>query len=48
MIGSELLQIISEIVPSTDPIDSPDFNPIDYINAMFPNEQSLIGILSKF
>jgi protein subunit release factor A len=32
---------ISEIVPSKDPLDSPDFNYIDYINKLFPTEQSL-------
>ena len=33
----ELQQIISEIIPSTDPLDAPTFNPIEYINGLFPN-----------
>ena len=28
-------------MPSDDPFDSPDFNAVDYINEMFPTEQSL-------
>lgn len=43
MISGDLQKIIAEILPSADALDSPEFNPIDYINSMFPNEQSLIG-----
>ena len=28
-------------MPSEDPFDDPDFNPVDYINGRFPAEQSL-------
>ncbi|CAF5081597.1 unnamed protein product, partial [Rotaria sp. Silwood1] len=32
------------ILPSTDEIDRVDFNPVDYINQLFPTEQSLANI----
>lgn len=32
------------MVPSEDPLDVPDFNPVDYINSLFPTEQSLSNI----
>ena len=28
-----------QVCPSSDPLDSKDFNPIDYINQLFPTEQ---------
>lgn len=31
-------------MPSKDPLDEPDFNSIDYINSLFPTEQSLSNI----
>jgi hypothetical protein len=33
-----------QICPSDDPLDHPDFNEVDYINKLFPNEQSLTSI----
>lgn len=35
---------ILQVLQSTDPLDSPDFNTIDYINQLFPTEQSLSNI----
>ena len=35
---------INEVFPEDDPLDAPDFNPIDYINQMFPTEQSLSNL----
>ena len=32
------------MLPSTDPLDQPDFNAVDYINSLFPTEQSLSNI----
>lgn len=32
------------MLPSTDPLDQPDFNTVDYINSLFPTEQSLSNI----
>lgn len=32
------------MLPSKDPLDQPDFNPVDYINTIFPTEQSLSNI----
>ncbi|KAL6064374.1 Vacuolar protein sorting-associated protein 53 [Balamuthia mandrillaris] len=40
----ELHAAITEILPSNDPLDAPDFDPVDYINHMFPNEQSLVDV----
>jgi len=31
-------------LPSTEEIDRADFNPVDYINQLFPTEQSLANI----
>lgn len=33
-----------QVLPSNDPLDQPDFNPVDYINTLFPTEQSLSNI----
>lgn len=33
-----------KVLQSTDPLDSPDFNATDYINQLFPTEQSLSSI----
>lgn len=33
-----------QVLPSEDPLDRPDFNPVDYINTLFPTEQSLSNI----
>lgn len=33
-----------QVFPSNDPLDQPDFNPVDYINTLFPTEQSLSNI----
>ncbi|XP_017480020.1 PREDICTED: vacuolar protein sorting-associated protein 53 homolog isoform X1 [Rhagoletis zephyria] len=35
---------IDEVLKTEDPMDSPDFNTVDYINQLFPNEQSLVSI----
>ena len=34
----------SQVFPSEDPLDKADFNPTDYINNLFPTEQSLSNI----
>ena len=36
--------LVAQVMPSTDPLDSPDFNPIAHINKLFPTEESLAGI----
>lgn len=33
-----------QVLPSNDPLDQPDLNTIDYINSLFPTEQSLSNI----
>ena len=42
--SEEVKDAINEIFPSDDPLDVPDFEPIDYINKMFPTEQSLVNL----
>jgi hypothetical protein len=40
----EVQQAIAAILPSEDPLDKPDFDLVEYINELFPNEQSLSNI----
>eukprot|EP00729_Bicosta_minor_P012793 gene12793-9347_t len=40
----EVQQAISQAFPSDDPLDNPDFDPVDYINSLFPNEQALVKL----
>lgn len=40
----EVQTAIEQVLQSTDPLDGPDFNPTDYINHLFPTEQSLSSI----
>eukprot|EP00794_Sanderia_malayensis_P014186 gene14186-15664_t len=40
----EVEEAISEVISGNDPLDSKDFNPVDYINKLFPTEQSLANI----
>lgn len=44
---SLLEKALNELFPSTDPLDAVDFDPVSYINSIFPTEQSLINIDSK-
>ncbi len=37
----EVQAAIMQILPSSDPLDDPDFSTVDYINRLFPTEQSL-------
>ncbi|XP_011299307.1 vacuolar protein sorting-associated protein 53 homolog [Fopius arisanus] len=36
--------VIEQVLPSSDPLDQPNFNVVDYINSLFPTEQSLSNI----
>ncbi len=38
---AEVQAAIAEVLPSEDPLDDPDFSTVDYINDLFPTEQSL-------
>ena len=38
------ITILFQVFPSTDTLDGPDFNVVDYINKLFPTEQSLSNI----
>ncbi|CAF0901919.1 unnamed protein product [Rotaria sordida] len=44
VLPSDVQKVIDQILPSTDEIDRVDFNPVDYINQLFPTEQSLANI----
>lgn len=39
-----LYKIYTQVFPSEDPLDKADFNAVDYINNLFPTEQSLSNI----
>lgn len=41
---SDVQEAIEEVFPSNDPLDQPDFNVVDYINSLFPTEQSLSNL----
>ncbi|XP_049850970.1 uncharacterized protein LOC126324508 isoform X2 [Schistocerca gregaria] len=41
MVFKELQQAILDVLPSKDPLDDPDFDAINYMNNLFPNETSL-------
>ena len=38
-----LFPFVLKVCPSTNPLDKKDFNPIDYINELFPNEQVCVS-----
>jgi hypothetical protein len=40
----EVHRAIAEILPSDDPLDKADFDLTEYINELFPNEQSLSNV----
>jgi hypothetical protein len=40
----EVQAAIDQVLPSSDPLDRPDLNVVDYINTLFPTEQSLAGL----
>uniref|UniRef100_A0A1B0FR63 Vacuolar protein sorting-associated protein 53 homolog n=1 Tax=Glossina morsitans morsitans TaxID=37546 RepID=A0A1B0FR63_GLOMM len=42
--SNEVKHVIDKVLKSDDPMDAPDFNCVDYINQLFPNEQSLVTI----
>ena len=39
-----VVEALAKMFPSEDPLDSADFDVTQYINAMFPNEQSLSNL----
>ena len=41
---AEVQQAIADILPSEDPHDRPEFDLVEFINELFPNEQSLSNI----
>jgi len=43
-ISAQVQDSIDQVLSSDDPLDRSDFNAIDYINGIFPTEQSLTNI----
>lgn len=43
-IGTTAETSIEQMLSTDDPLDKPDFNSVDYINSLFPSEQSLSNI----
>ncbi|KAG8451759.1 hypothetical protein GDO86_003814 [Hymenochirus boettgeri] len=43
-LSPEVQQAIEQVFPSQDPLDRSDFNAVEYINTLFPTEQSLANI----
>ncbi|KAM4044152.1 vacuolar protein sorting-associated protein 53 homolog [Anomaloglossus baeobatrachus] len=43
-LAPEVQQAIEQVFPSQDPLDRSDFNAVEYINTLFPTEQSLSNI----
>uniref|UniRef100_A0A8C5LWN4 Vacuolar protein sorting-associated protein 53 homolog n=1 Tax=Leptobrachium leishanense TaxID=445787 RepID=A0A8C5LWN4_9ANUR len=43
-LSPEVQQAIEQVFPSQDPLDRADFNAVEYINTLFPTEQSLSNI----
>ena len=41
---SQIEKALQQLFPSTDPLDALDFDPVSYINSIFPTEQSLSKI----
>lgn len=41
---SNIIFSYCQVLPSTDPLDQPNLNVVDYINSLFPTEQSLSNI----
>lgn len=42
--SDEVEAALKAVLPSDDPLDSPDFDPVEYINNRFPTERSLDGL----
>ena len=40
----DLEEVLCELFPSDDPLDARDFSVTQYINSLFPNEQSLTNL----
>ena len=43
-ISAQVQDTIDQVLSSEDPLDKSDFNAIEYINTIFPSEQSLTNI----
>ncbi|KAM3569795.1 hypothetical protein VYU27_008120 [Nannochloropsis oceanica] len=47
-LSEEVTQAVQEAIPTSDPLDRPDFDAIDFINAKFPSEQAALEALDPF
>lgn len=45
MLPNEVQTAIEQVLQSPDPLDKSDFNPTDYVNNLFPNEQRYLLLL---
>jgi hypothetical protein len=43
-LSADVLEAIASILPSDDPLDKTSFDVVNYINELFPTEQSLSSI----
>mmetsp|Transcript_50232 Transcript_50232/g.98478 ORF Transcript_50232/g.98478 Transcript_50232/m.98478 type:complete len:804 (-) Transcript_50232:278-2689(-) len=46
--SKQLEDTLAEVLPSDDPLDSPDFDPIKYINEQFPDQSSVNQNIDSF
>uniref|UniRef100_A0A1Q3F4F8 Vacuolar protein sorting-associated protein 53 homolog n=1 Tax=Culex tarsalis TaxID=7177 RepID=A0A1Q3F4F8_CULTA len=44
VLSDEVQRAIEQVLQSSDPLDAPEFDPTEYVNQLFPNEQSLSNI----
>ncbi|TFJ84963.1 hypothetical protein NSK_003991 [Nannochloropsis salina CCMP1776] len=44
----DVIQAVQEALPTSDPLDRADFDPVDYINTKFPSEQIALEALDPF
>nr|CAB3267648.1 vacuolar protein sorting-associated protein 53 homolog [Phallusia mammillata] len=42
--SDDVQSVLGNVFPSSDPLEQPNFNVVDYINNLFPTEQSLASI----
>ena len=47
-LSSEVRNTLSKTLPSSDPLDNPKFDPVDYINNYFPQDNVNIDDVAPF
>ena len=48
VLSSELNEALSDALPSSDPLDNAVFNPVEYINKLFPNGIKHLCLISSW